>query len=123
MNEDPRGYRMPTQLPNGDIYLGPLPGGRPDNVGAPAPTDPKAVNASEVALEKAVEGATHQEGQARIECPWCGQIQEGREAFKGHLQKLHSKLLGNSVEDARREEEAALEYAAKASRERAQGQD
>lgn len=117
--EDARpGFRMPTMLPNGDIYLGPLPGGRPDNVAAPAAKDPRAINAGELALEKAVEDNTHQEGQARIECPWCGQVAEGAEAFKTHIKTLHGKQLGSAAEDIRQEEEAALDLAAKARAER-----
>jgi len=103
---------MPTQLPNGDMYLGPDPSGeRPDNISAPGGADPKPVNAADLALDQAVDDATHQPGQARIECPWCGQIAEGREEFKTHIKLLHSKEMANSVKDKRSEDEQAEEFA------------
>ncbi len=104
--------RMPTMLPNNDIYLGPQEGGRPDNVSAAAPDTAKS--AADAALEKAVKEATHQPEQARVECPWCGQISEGTEAFKTHIKALHAKELAQSAEEERTEQEQtddALEFA------------
>ena len=106
-----RDQRMPTQLPNGDMYLGPHPEGRPDNISAPGTQDPTPVNAAEAALDKVISDATHQPEQARIECPWCGQISEGREAFKTHIKLLHSKEMAASAEDKRSEDEQAEEFA------------
>ncbi len=103
--------RMPTQLPNGDIYLGPKPGGRADNISAPSSADPKAGNAGEAALNKVLKEATHQPQQARVECPWCGQVSEGSEAFKTHIKVQHAKEMASSAEDKRTEEQAAIEYA------------
>lgn len=111
-NEMDERTRMPTMLPNGDIYLGPLPGGRPDNISAQPP--PKVVNAADAALEKVVKDSTHQPQQARIECPWCGQYQEGTEAFKTHIKAQHAKALANSAQKERSEQEKdedAMQYA------------
>ena len=110
-------HRMPVMLPNSDIYLGPKKGGRPDNISALPPDT--AANASEVALEEAIEKATHQPGQARVECPWCGQISEGTEAFKTHIKTLHAKELAQSAEETRATDEEAEEYAAQKRAERA----
>ena len=104
--------RMPTMLPNGDIYLGPLPGGRPDNISGRPPD--KAVSAADAALEAVVKDSTHQAGQATIECPWCGQMQQGTEVFKEHIKKQHAKALANSAEKERskqEEDEEAMQYA------------
>ncbi len=111
--------RMPTQLPNGDIYLGPKPGGRPDNISAPSSADPKAGNAGEAALEKVLKEATHQPQQARVECPWCGQISEGSEMFKTHIKVQHAKEMASSAEGKRTEEQEAMEYAMEAKARRA----
>ncbi len=92
--------RMPMTLPNADIYLGPRPGGRPDNI-SPMPTPEKPLAD---AAEHALKDHTHQKGQARITCPWCGQVQEGGEEFKAHINAQHSRQLGESVEDARDQE-------------------
>ena len=112
-----RDGRMPLQLPNGDIYLGPDPDGRPDNISAMPPDVAK--NVGEVALEKAVKDATHQPQQARVECPWCGQISEGTENFKLHLTKQHAKDMARSAQEVRATDQEAEEYAAERRAERA----
>ena len=90
--------RMPTVLPSGDVYLGPQPGGRPDNVSATpvVPVDPV-----EAAIERAFDEGKHSLHQATITCPWCGQKYSRQEEFKTHVTAEHEKEISTSAEDER----------------------